>query len=119
MVSSSIGIWLVQFEIVLQVDNSPDFPDVRCFWLVRTDGSETDFSIRKCLREKVVREFPTFVDRYDELYSRKRPPAPANSTVEDPPADQAEKTDAHAGPSQEKDTEAGPLQETAPTTEVD
>ncbi|KAG0555506.1 hypothetical protein KC19_12G173900 [Ceratodon purpureus] len=58
----------------IKVDNSPDYPDVRCFWLVRTDGSATDFSYRKCLREKVLREFSSFVDKYDELYDRKRPP---------------------------------------------
>lgn len=98
---------------MLQVDNSPDYPDVRCFWLVRTDGSETDFSYRKCLREKVVREFPTFIDRYDELYLKKPPPAPAvNSTEEVTPVDQAEKTDTQAGTLQRKETQAGSLQET-------
>lgn len=104
---------------MLQVDNSPDYPDVRCFWLVRTDGSETDFSYRKCLKEKVVREFPSFVDRYDELYNRKRLPASAKLAEEDPTADQTEETSTHAGPLQETDTQAVPLEEPAPTTEAD
>lgn len=66
---------------LLQVDRSPGFHEVRCFWLVRTDGSETDFSFHKCLKEKVVKEFPSFVDRYDILYggSNRRPRGPTTN----------------------------------------
>ncbi|KAG0566264.1 hypothetical protein KC19_7G050700 [Ceratodon purpureus] len=112
----------------IKVDNSPDYPDVRCFWLVRTDGSETDFSYRKCLREKVLREFPSFVDKYDELYDRKRPP-PINSAEKGPSADQAEEVSTPAGPHYKIDTQSGRLQESgiqavlfeepAPTTDAD
>ena len=102
------------------MDKSPDYPDVRCFWLVRTDGSETDFSYRKCLREKAVREFPAFVDRYDELYGKRRPVAPlANLREEDPPAAQAEERNTQADPLQETYKEADPPEEPAPTTHVD
>ncbi|KAG0566496.1 hypothetical protein KC19_7G068200 [Ceratodon purpureus] len=109
----------------IKVDNSPDYPDVRCFWLVRTDGSETDFSYRKCLREKVRREFPSFVDKYDELYDRKRPP-PINAAEKGPSADQAEEASTHAGPVHEIDTQlqetsiqAVLFEEPAPTTDAE
>jgi hypothetical protein len=38
--------------------------------VVRTDGTETDFSYHKCLKEKVAKENPSFVDRYDAIYRR-------------------------------------------------
>lgn len=52
----------------IKVDLAPGFQDVKCFWLVRTDGSEIDFSFHKCLKMKVLREFPSYIDRYDALY---------------------------------------------------
>lgn len=57
-----------------QIDKSPFVKDreSRCFWLVRIDGSETDFSFHKCVKEKVAQEFPSFVDRYNALYLPKR-----------------------------------------------
>ncbi|MDP2436635.1 MAG: DUF3223 domain-containing protein, partial [archaeon] len=39
---------LTQFRI--QVNFSEDFPDTKCFWIIRPDGSGTDFSVRECLR---------------------------------------------------------------------
>ena len=40
----------------------------RCFWVVRTDGTEEDFSYHKCLKAKVAREFPELLEHYDRLY---------------------------------------------------
>lgn len=31
---------------------APDYPDQRCFWIVRTDGSKVDFSYQHCLEKK-------------------------------------------------------------------
>lgn len=90
--------------MVYQVDKSPDFPDVHCFWLVRTDGSETEFSYHKCLKVKALREFPSFIDRYDDLYSGRgrRPLAPAANLVED------------GRPASQQDTDTQAVQEAAP-----
>jgi len=72
------------------VDKSQNYPDVHCFWLVRTDGSEDEFSYHKCLKEKVLREFPSFIDRYDALYTvrGRGTPAPAANSVEGGQANQ-------------------------------
>jgi hypothetical protein len=53
-----------------QIKRHSTYKEVRCFWVVRTDGTETDFSYHKCLKEKVVKENPSFVDRYDAIYRR-------------------------------------------------
>lgn len=34
------------------VDPAPDYPDQRCFWITRTDGSKIDFSYQHCLEKK-------------------------------------------------------------------
>lgn len=34
------------------VDAAPDYPDQRCFWIVRTDGSRIDVSYKHCLERK-------------------------------------------------------------------
>ena len=101
-----------------QVDSSPDFPGVRCFWVVRTDGSEIDFSYRKSLREKVVKELPSFVDRYDELYFRKDRPPPTNPAAADQVADAStlQESDTQVDTDtqlQETDTQALPVEEPA------
>ncbi|KAG0597885.1 hypothetical protein M758_12G027900 [Ceratodon purpureus] len=58
----------------IKIKRHHTFKDVRCFWVVRTDGTETDFSYHKCLKGKVAKENPSFVDRYDAIYrAPKRP----------------------------------------------
>ncbi len=34
------------------VDPAPDYPEQRCFWITRTDGSNIDFSYQHCLLKK-------------------------------------------------------------------
>lgn len=31
---------------------APDYPDQRCFWITRTDGSRIDISYKHCLEKK-------------------------------------------------------------------
>lgn len=62
----------VLFSLMLQINRHSTFKDVRCFWVVRTDGTEMDFSYHKCLKEKIAREIPEFVERYDAIYRRSR-----------------------------------------------
>lgn len=31
---------------------APDYPDQRCFWIVRNDGTRVDFSYKHCLEKK-------------------------------------------------------------------
>ncbi|CAK9261397.1 unnamed protein product [Sphagnum jensenii] len=71
----------------IKVDKHPNFPDSRCFWIVREDGTETDFSYHKCLKEKAAKEFPDFVEKYDTTYTGKsRGPAAAAPPPPPPPA---------------------------------
>ncbi|CAK9203160.1 unnamed protein product [Sphagnum troendelagicum] len=70
----------------IKVDKHPNFPDSRCFWIVREDGTETDFSYHKCLKEKAAKEFPDFVEKYDTTYTGKsRGPAAAAAPPPPPP----------------------------------
>ncbi|CAK9863797.1 unnamed protein product [Sphagnum jensenii] len=70
----------------IKVDKHPNFPDTRCFWIVREDGTETDFSYHKCLKEKAAKEFPDFVEKYDTTYTGKsRGPAAAPPPPPPPP----------------------------------
>lgn len=116
----------------IKVDKSQNYPDVHCFWLVRTDGSEDEFSYHKCLKEKVQREFPSFIDRYDALYTvrgRGTPAAPAANAVEgqasqqdvDKQADQesAPAADFTEGDAGQTDTDTQPDQESTQMTAVD
>jgi hypothetical protein len=74
-------------HLLMQVDKHPNFPDSRCFWIVREDGTETDFSYHKCLKEKAAKEFPDFVEKYDTTYTGKsRGPAAAAPPPPPPPA---------------------------------
>ena len=34
------------------VDRAPDYPDQRCFWITRSDGSQIDISFHHCLEAK-------------------------------------------------------------------
>lgn len=34
------------------VDPAPDYPDQRCFWITRQDGSRIDISYHHCLEKK-------------------------------------------------------------------
>lgn len=34
------------------VGPAPDYPDQRCFWITRTDGTKVDFSYKHCLEKK-------------------------------------------------------------------
>ncbi|BBN04561.1 protein MpNRPD1 [Marchantia polymorpha subsp. ruderalis] len=38
--------------ISVKVDNHPEYPSTKCFHVIRTDGSTSDFSYRKCLEAK-------------------------------------------------------------------
>lgn len=70
---TNLQLILVVF-VESQIKRHSTYKDVRCFWVVRTDGTETDFSYHKCLKEKVAKENPSFVDRYDAIYrAPKRP----------------------------------------------
>lgn len=88
---------------------------------MRTDGSETAFSYHKCLKEKVAREFPSFVDRYDDLYTgrgRRAVVAPPAHLVEEerplvPLAADLMEIGSDAG--QREDAETQPILESAPT----
>ncbi|XP_024396746.1 DNA-directed RNA polymerase V subunit 1 [Physcomitrium patens] len=80
----------------IKVDRSAGFVNNRCFWLVRTDGSEIDFSFHKCLKEKVAREFPSFLDRYDDVYQAHKRPFPTANFEENKSAAQG---NIDAGPS--------------------
>lgn len=34
----------------IKVANPPQYPNTKCFWVVRTDGTSEDFSYRKCIK---------------------------------------------------------------------
>lgn len=43
-----IGVGIDYFS----VNPAPDYPDQRCFWITRADGSRIDFSYQHCLEKK-------------------------------------------------------------------
>ncbi|XP_024529687.1 DNA-directed RNA polymerase V subunit 1 [Selaginella moellendorffii] len=50
----------------LKVDRPAKFSDSSCFFVVRKDGSEDDFSYHKCLRSLVEKSFPeNYLAKYD------------------------------------------------------
>jgi hypothetical protein len=40
----------------MYVKQNPTYKNTRCFWIVRQDGSETDFSFQECLKETPQRK---------------------------------------------------------------
>lgn len=56
---------------VSKINRHSTFNKVRCFWIVRTDGTETDFSYHKCVKAKIAIEYPNFVDSYDAVHRGK------------------------------------------------
>jgi len=46
--AEKIGCGIAHFS----VNPAPDYPDQRCFWITRTDGSRIDISYQHCLEKK-------------------------------------------------------------------
>ena len=68
---SKIGIGVAS----IFVDRNPQYPSTRTFFLVRVDGSSTDFSFMECLRptphdKKVLRAFRAAVEPYTLQFKR-------------------------------------------------
>ena len=47
--AEKVGCGIAHFS----VDPAPDYPDQRCFWITRTDGSRIDISYHHCLEKKL------------------------------------------------------------------
>lgn len=46
--ADKIGCGVAYFS----VNPAPEYPDQRCFWITRTDGSQIDISYQHCLEKK-------------------------------------------------------------------
>jgi hypothetical protein len=46
--AEKVGIGIDYFS----VNPAPEYPDQRCFWITRTDGSRIDVSYQHCLEKK-------------------------------------------------------------------
>lgn len=77
---------------VWQVDKHGSFQDSRCLFVVSTDGSQQDFSYRKCLESFIRGKYPDLVDEFIGKYFRRPrsggnrepslPPVPEEKTVD-------------------------------------
>ncbi|XP_057993467.1 DNA-directed RNA polymerase IV subunit 1 isoform X2 [Hevea brasiliensis] len=56
----------------IKVVNHPEYQDSRCFSLVRTDGTNEDFSYRKCVHGALEIIAPQKARRYQEKYLQSR-----------------------------------------------
>ncbi|KAH9301252.1 hypothetical protein KI387_012835, partial [Taxus chinensis] len=52
----------------IMVDNHTEFSLTRCFYIVRKDGTRTDFSYFKCLKRLVEKKFPDSAKDFIEKY---------------------------------------------------
>ncbi|KAL9416899.1 hypothetical protein AB3S75_039978 [Citrus x aurantiifolia] len=75
-----------------KVDKHGSFQDSRCLFVVSTDGSQQDFSYRKCLESFIRGKYPDLVDEFIGKYFRRPrsggnrepslPPVPEEKTVD-------------------------------------
>ncbi|XP_020576180.1 DNA-directed RNA polymerase V subunit 1 [Phalaenopsis equestris] len=64
----------------IMVDKHETFTDSKCFFVVSTDGSRSDFSYIKCLMNLIKQKFPEHGASFNSKYFRKRSSAPTDST---------------------------------------
>lgn len=62
--------------LVSQVRRHTEFQDSRCFYVVSTDGAESDFSYRKCLENFVKEKYPDKAETFLPKYFKKHQPRP-------------------------------------------
>ncbi|KAI0494605.1 hypothetical protein KFK09_024746 [Dendrobium nobile] len=64
----------------IMVDKHETYTDSRCFFVVSTDGSRSDFSYIKCFMNLVKQKFPEHGMSFNSKYFKKRSSVPADST---------------------------------------